>query len=76
MMPPIEMHARARAAGLTIRVLCERAGIAQSTFVRWKRGAHNINVEIYGRLKDVLDQAEAIQSRRRLAEHIETRIAG
>jgi transcriptional regulator with XRE-family HTH domain len=62
LIDPAELHQRAKAVGLSIRELCERAGVAASTFVRWKRGAHNVNIENYRKLRDVLREAEASQA--------------
>ncbi len=56
------LYERAQAAGLTISEMCERAGIAESTFFRWKRGANAINVEIYKRLRAVVADAERPKS--------------
>jgi hypothetical protein len=63
---PRALHERATAAGLTISEMCARAGIAESTFHRWKRGANAINVGIYKRLRAVV--AEAEQSKKVAAE--------
>ena len=61
LLGPTELLDRIRAAGLTVSVLCERAGIAESTFRRWKRGTNGITVDTYQRLRRVMIEAERVQ---------------
>jgi transcriptional regulator with XRE-family HTH domain len=63
---PMALHERATAAGLTISEMCDRAGVAVSTFHRWKRGANRITVDNYKRLRAVVADAE--QSKKVAAE--------
>jgi transcriptional regulator with XRE-family HTH domain len=43
----------AKARGLTIAQLCARAGIAHSTFTRWRSGRTSPTLDVYQRLVDV-----------------------
>jgi transcriptional regulator with XRE-family HTH domain len=45
-----EIETAAREAGLSMAEVCRRAGIAQSTFTRWKRGTTEPTIGVYGRL--------------------------
>jgi transcriptional regulator with XRE-family HTH domain len=65
-LTPQEIHDRARAAGLTLDELAERAGITQPTYSRWKSGRSSISLEVYGRLLNALREAEALQRDLRL----------
>lgn len=58
-MSPEEIECQAAAAGLSLRELCARAGIAQSTFYRWRAGATEPQVRVYRRITDVLREARA-----------------
>ena len=49
-LTPTEMEDRAKAAGLTLTELCDRAGIAVSTFYRWRMGETEPRLSVYKRL--------------------------
>lgn len=55
-----EMRDRARKVGLSDKELCEIAGIANSTFTRWKSGRTRPSMDRYCRIIEALEQAEAI----------------
>jgi predicted transcriptional regulator len=64
-----EIYRRAAAAGLTIGELSQRAGVAASTFVRWKGGRSSPSLRTYERIFKVVrdaEQREAIIARRKL----------
>jgi transcriptional regulator with XRE-family HTH domain len=42
--PLADLESRARVAGISIRRLADEAGIAPSTWVRWKSGQHSPNL--------------------------------
>jgi transcriptional regulator with XRE-family HTH domain len=48
---PHELEVAAKAAGFTMTQVCERAGIAFSTWARWKSGESSISVK---RCQDML----------------------
>ena len=58
LLTPADIEAKARSAGLTIAEVCRRAEIAQSTFWRWKHGATQPSIGVYGRLCSVIQSAE------------------
>lgn len=58
-MSPEQIERQAAALGLSLRDLCERADIAQSTFYRWRSGETEPNLRVYRRIKDVLRDARA-----------------
>jgi predicted transcriptional regulator len=62
-LDPEEIYARAAEAGLTIAELSDRAGVAPSTFVRWKAGQSSITVNNYKRIVSVLHEVEAQQAK-------------
>jgi transcriptional regulator with XRE-family HTH domain len=51
LLTPAEIEARAKEAGLSLAELCERAGIALSTFYRWRSGDTSPSVNVYRRLE-------------------------
>jgi transcriptional regulator with XRE-family HTH domain len=51
LLTPAQMEARARDAGLSLVELCERAGIALSTFYRWRSGDTSPSIDVYRRLE-------------------------
>jgi transcriptional regulator with XRE-family HTH domain len=53
-LPPAAIEAMARAAGLTMTEVCRRAGLAQSTFTRWKAGKTAPTLEAYRKLLQVV----------------------
>lgn len=54
-----DIETRAKAAGLSIGDICKRADIALSTFYRWKAGKTNPSIEVYRRLCEVTEPAQA-----------------
>lgn len=59
LLTPSDIEAKAKAAGLTIAELCRRAGIAQSTFSRWKAGDTKPTIGVYERLCEAAQPSEA-----------------
>lgn len=57
LLTPLEVEAKAKDAGLSIADVCKRAGIAQSTFSRWKAGKTAPTLTIYQRIEAVLAPA-------------------
>jgi transcriptional regulator with XRE-family HTH domain len=49
-MTPEQIEAAAEIAGLSMAEVCRRAGIAQSTFGRWKNGRTEPTLDVYRRL--------------------------
>lgn len=61
MLTPAEVEAQAKEAGLTIVEACQKAGIAVSTFYRWRSGATSPRLDVYQRLYHaVCSAAEAV----------------
>ena len=56
---PEFIEARAKAAGLSLEELCKRAGIAMSTFYRWRSGDTEPRLDVYRRLIAATEPAEA-----------------
>lgn len=56
LLSPGDIEARARLAGLSLAELCRRAGIAQSTFTRWKAGTTEPTLSVYRRLLAVTEK--------------------
>lgn len=54
----LDLERRARACGLTIREVCDRAGIYQSTWTRWKAGKNPANLGPLNRVIAVIEDAE------------------
>lgn len=54
LLTPHDVEAKAKDAGLSIADVCKRAGIAQSTFSRWKAGRTSPTLTIYQRIEAVL----------------------
>jgi transcriptional regulator with XRE-family HTH domain len=50
LLTPAEIEARAKVVGLSLPELCERAGIALSTFYRWRSGDTSPSIDVYRRL--------------------------
>lgn len=48
-----EIERMARERGMTIPDLCRAAGIAHTTFYRWRTGTHELTLGVYRRLHDV-----------------------
>ena len=54
-LTPDEIEKRAERLGVSMAVACERAGIALSTFYRWKTGATKPTLGVYQRLCEVTE---------------------
>ena len=50
LIPPCEVEEHAKAAGKTMAEVCKEAGIAQSTFSRWKAGVTSPTIDNYAAL--------------------------
>lgn len=50
-----DIEAQARAKKLSISKICERAGIARSTYQRWKKGISDPSISAINRIYDVLE---------------------
>jgi len=50
LLTPAEIEAAAARAGLRMAEVCRRAGIAPSTFSRWKSGQTMPSIDVYERL--------------------------
>lgn len=59
LLSPSEVEELAKKAGLPMYEVCRRAGIAQSTFTRWKNGSTTPGMGVYERLRDVVKDAAA-----------------
>jgi transcriptional regulator with XRE-family HTH domain len=59
LLTPDDIERLAKLAGLTLKEVCSRAGIAQSTFSRWKAGATEPTLDVYRRLRDAVLQDAA-----------------
>jgi predicted transcriptional regulator len=46
-LTPADIEQRAHAMGLSLAEVCRRAGIAQSTWVRWKAGLSEPRLHVY-----------------------------
>jgi len=56
---PVRMiEDRAKTIGLSIAEICRRAGIANSTFKRWKSGQTEPQFRVYRKLLSALENAE------------------
>lgn len=56
LLTPIDLEKRAAAAGLSTAEMCKRAGVAVSTFTRWKGGKTQPTLDVYRRLRDATAQ--------------------
>ena len=59
LLTPTDIERRADAAGLSIKDVCERAGIAHTTFYRWKAGKTEPTLDVYRRIRDALPPVAA-----------------
>jgi transcriptional regulator with XRE-family HTH domain len=50
LLSPIAIEALAAQAGLSMAEVCRRAGVAQSTFTRWKAGKTEPTLDVYRKL--------------------------
>jgi len=49
-LTPELVEATAKANGLSVAMLCSRAGVAHSTFTRWRKGETEPTLDVYRRL--------------------------
>ena len=54
LLTPADIERKAAEAGITLKEVCVRAGIAQSTFSRWKAGKTEPTLDVYRRIRDAL----------------------
>lgn len=54
-----DVEAQAKAAGLSVAKLCRDAGIAHSTFTRWRAGTTEPTLDVLRRLSRAIDAAGA-----------------
>ena len=60
--PVQQIEARAQQAGLSVTELCHKAGVARSTFTRWKAGTTSPTQRILKRLaRELPDEAPKIR---------------
>ena len=75
MLPtPDGVEADAKAAGLSLAQLCRNAGIAQTTFWRWRAGTTEPTLDVVRRLLRAVD--ESATSRRIESERVQAEKAG
>ena len=53
-LSPADMQEAARSMGMSMSKVCQQAGIAHTTYHRWRRGKHQLRLDIYKRLRDAL----------------------
>ena len=56
-----ELEVRFRAAGYSLRQFCREAGIAASTWTRWKAGKSMPNYGTWMRVNEAVARIEAMQ---------------
>lgn len=59
LLSPEDVERRAAEAGLSLKQVIERAGIAHTTFYRWRSGKTTPSIKVYRRILDAL-RAEAV----------------
>jgi transcriptional regulator with XRE-family HTH domain len=57
-----QLYERARKAGLTVKDLAERLGMAESTVFRWLAGKNKISLQHFRRLEEIVIEAEQSQA--------------
>jgi hypothetical protein len=71
---PDQVVGRMIEAELTQAELCHNAGIAPSTFTRWRSGRTGISLDVYLSIISAIEEAEAqVRRRRRRLKHQLTR---
>lgn len=55
LLSPAEVERLAGEAGLSMAEVCRRAGIAQSTFTRWKAGRTEPSIGVYRRIVQAME---------------------
>ena len=53
-----ELEARAKAVGLSLNEVCRQAGVARSTFTRWKSGDHTPTIRVLQKMDEVVSDEE------------------
>lgn len=61
LLTPAEMEDLAAEAGITMAEACKRAGIAWSTFYRWRVGTTQTTLGVYRRLCEAITKPEAAE---------------
>lgn len=54
-----KMEADLAAAGVTVKALCEEAGVNQSTWTRWKSGSNAPLMATWGKVRESFDRITA-----------------
>jgi transcriptional regulator with XRE-family HTH domain len=54
LLTPSDIERIAAEAGITVPELCKRAGIAHTTFYRWKKKRTSPSIAVYERLRNAL----------------------
>ena len=61
---PQEMETAAKAAGFSMKKVCEKAGIAPSTWYRWRKGitvpTHPVRVDLRYALEQMIEMGEEL----------------
>ena len=60
LLTPSEIETLASAQDMTMTEACRRAGIAYSTFTRWRKGETEPTLSVYRRLCDAVGVSEAV----------------
>lgn len=58
LLSPADVERMAFERGMKLKQVCQRAGIAQSTFWRWKAGKTEPTLDVYRRVRDALAPSE------------------
>lgn len=59
LLSPADIERLAAEAGIPLREVFARAGIAHTTFYRWKAGKTEPTLDVYRRIRDALRPAPA-----------------
>ncbi|MBO1362088.1 helix-turn-helix transcriptional regulator [Acetobacter sacchari] len=51
---PVELETAAKSGGISMKEVCLEAGVAQSTYCRWKNGSTSPRLEVVQRLSVAL----------------------
>ena len=51
-----QMEADLSSVGVTVKALCEEAGVNQSTWTRWKAGSHAPLMETWGKVCETYER--------------------
>ena len=72
-LSPADVEARVKRAGGSVAELCKIAGIAHSTFTRWRASQTSPSIGVYRRLRDAM---QIIEENVKPASDIRTTAAG